>query len=157
MNREELIAYLQEKFSDKIELLETGKVEPFFLIKDKNDLTAFCKAIRDDDTLSIDFLCNIAGVDTGERFEVVYNVASYRRKIRFDFKVVLEYEGAEIDSVIEVWAGANWFEREVWELFGINIKNHPNLTRFLLPDDWDQGHPLRKDWDAPDFIRMPEV
>ena len=157
MDRQELISYLQEKFSDKIELLETGKVEPFFLIKDKNDLTAFCKSIRDDDALSIDFLCNIAGVDTGERFEVVYNVASYRRKIRFDFKIVLEYEGAEIDSVIEVWAGANWFEREVWELFGINIKNHPNLTRFLLPDDWDQGHPLRKDWDAPDFIRMPEV
>jgi NADH:ubiquinone oxidoreductase subunit C len=45
----------------------------------------------------------------------------------------------------------------MWELYGINIRNHGNLKRFLLPDEWDQGYPMRKDWDAPDFKRMPEV
>jgi len=156
MNREELIAYLQEKFQDKIELLESGKVEPFFHIKSPADLVPFCHAIKDDPALDMDFLCNISAVDTGERFEIVYDVASIEKKIRFDFKLIMEYEGAEIDSVIEVWPGANWFEREIWELFGINVRNHGNLKRFLLPDDWDQGHPMLKNWDAPDFKRMPE-
>jgi NADH:ubiquinone oxidoreductase subunit C len=157
MNRDELIRYLLDKFQDKIELLETGKVEPFFLLKNPGDLVTFCKAIKDDRCLEIDFVCNIGGVDTGERFEVVYNVASVKKRIRFDFKLRLEYQGAEIDSVQEVWPAANWYEREIWELFGINIRNHDNLKRFLLPDDWNQGHPMRKDWDAPDFKRLPEV
>ncbi len=157
MDRDELIRYLLDKFQDKIELLETGKVEPFFLLKNPAGLVTFCKAIKDDTCLEIDFVCNIGGVDTGERFEVVYNVASVKKRIRFDFKLRLEYQGAEIDSVQEVWPAANWHEREIWELFGINIRNHDNLKRFLLPDDWNQGHPMRKDWDAPDFKRLPEV
>jgi len=157
MNRDELTQYLLDKFQDKIELLETGRVEPFFLIKDADYLKSFCREIKEDIKLAADFLCNIGAVDTGERFEVVYNVASIRKKHRFDFKLVMDYEGAEIDSVQEIWAGANWYEREIWELYGINVKNHGNLTRFLLPDDWDQGFPMRKDWDAPDFKRMPEV
>ena len=157
MTRDQLTQYLQEKFGGQIELLETGRVEPFFLLKNKDELVSFCRAIKDDIELEIDFLCNLGAVDTGERFEVVYNVASVARRIRFDFKIILEYEGAEIDSVQEIWPAANWHEREVWELYGINIKNHGNLKRFLLPDDWDQGHPMRKNWDAPDFIRMPEV
>lgn len=157
MNREELIAYLLEKFSGKIELLETGKAEPFFILKNGGDLVSFCRELKDDVKLEMNFLCNIGAVDTGERFEVVYNVASIRNKYRFDFKMIFDYEKAEIESVREIWPGANWHEREVWELYGINVKNHDNLTRFLLPDDWDQGFPMRKDWDAPDFKRMPEV
>ncbi len=155
--RDELTAYLREKFPDKIELLDSGRVEPFFLLKNRNDLVSFCTEIKNDATLDINYLCCISGVDTGERFEVVYSVASVRYKYRFDFKLIFEYDRAEIDSVREVWPGANWFEREIWELYGIDIKNHDNLTRFLLPDDWDQGFPLRKNWDAPDFKRMPEV
>jgi NADH-quinone oxidoreductase subunit C len=156
MSRDELIKYLQDKFQDKIELLDTGRSEPFFLIKPEF-LVEFCRGIRDDIGLSIDYLCNIGAVDTGERFEVVYNVASVYKRIRFDFKFSLDYEGAEIDSVQEVWPAANWYEREIWELYGINVRNHSNLKRFLLPDDWDQGNPMRKNWDAPDFKRMPEV
>ncbi len=157
MKRDELVKYLQEKFGEKLELLESGKIEPFFLLKDKADLVEFCREIKEDTNLAMDFLCNISGVDTGERFEVVYDVASIKLKTRFDFKIVMDYEGAEIDSVQSVWKGANWHEREIWELFGIDVKNHGNLKRFLLPDDWDQGHPMRKDWDAPDFKRLPEV
>jgi NADH-quinone oxidoreductase subunit C len=156
MDRDALTKYILDKFAGKIELLDTGKVEPIFKIA--NDfLLEFCKAIHTDETLHIDFLCNIAAVDTGERFEVVYSVASVRNGIRFDFKLVMPYEGAEIESIQSIWPGANWHEREVWELFGINVRNHGNLTRFMLPDNWDQGHPMRKNWDAPDFVRMPEV
>jgi len=157
MDRDELTKHLTELFPDKIELLETGKIEPFFLLKNKDDLVAFCKAINKDEKLDIDYLCCLGGVDTGERFEVVYNVASMKKRIRFDFKLSFKYDGAEVDSVQEIWPAANWYEREMWELYGINIRNHGNLKRFLLPDDWDQGYPMLKNWDAPDFKRMPEV
>ena len=156
MDRDQLIKYLQDKFQDRLQLLDTGRVEPFFLIKPEF-LVEFCRQIRDDVTLEMDYLCNIGAVDTGERLEVVYNVASVAKRLRFDFKFTLDYENAEIDSVLDVWPAANWYEREMWELYGINIRNHDNLTRFLLPDDWDQGNPMRKNWDAPDFKRMPEV
>ena len=156
MNLEELTTYLSEKFGDKAELLETGRVEPFYLIKAEN-LVEICQSVKDDDNLQMDYPCNICAVDTGEKFEIVYNLASTVKKIRFDLKVVMDYEGASIDSVQSVWPGANWFEREMWELYGIDIKNHGNLKRFLLPDDWDQGNPMLKNWDAPDFKRLPEV
>ena len=157
MNRDELAKYLLDKFPDTLELLETGKAEPFFLMKKPDELVEFCRAIRDDVDLRMDYLCMMCGVDTGENFEVVFSVASIKKRYRFDFKFPLPYDKAEIDSVQTIWAGANWFERETWELYGINIRNHDNLTRFLLPDDWDQGFPMRKDWDAPDFKRLPEV
>jgi NADH:ubiquinone oxidoreductase subunit C len=156
MNRDDLIKYLLEKHPGKIELLDTGKVEPFFALN-KEYLLEFCRGIKTDDILAMDFLCNIAAVDTGEKLEVVYSVASAKHRIRFDFKVVMPYDEAEVESVQTVWAGANWHEREIWELYGINVRNHDNLTRFLLPDDWNQGNPMRKNWDAPDFIRMPEL
>lgn len=155
MDREQITKYIQDTFAGKTELLDVGRVEPIFKIP-AEFLHEFCEAINKDERLKIDYLCNIAGVDTGEQFEVVYSVASVANKIRFDFKIIPDRENPEIDSVIDIWPGANWFEREVWELYGINIKNHPDLKRFLLPDDWDQGYPMRKDWDSPDFIRMPE-
>lgn len=157
MKQEKLTAYLQEKFGEKIEPIATAAVEPNFLIKDKGDLHEFCKAIREDLKLEIDFLCSISAVDTAEKFEIVYSVASVAKKLRFDFKIVMEYDGAAFDSVIDVWPAANWYEREIWELYGIDVAGHPNLTRFLLPDEWDQGNPMRKDWDAPDFKRLPEL
>ena len=120
------------------------------------DLLTVTTALREDENVSFDFLFNVAAVDTGEKFEVVYSVASIGKSLRLDFKFSLAYENAEIDSVQEVWPGANWHEREIWELYGINVRNHDNLKQFLLPDNWDQGYPMRKDWDAPDFVRMPE-
>ena len=156
MNLEELTTYLSEKFADKAELLETGRVEPFYLVKAENILE-ICQAVKDDDNLQINYLCNICAVDTGENFEIVYNLASTAKKIRFDLKITMPYDGASVESVQSVWPGANWFEREMWELYGIDIKNHGNLKRFLLPDDWDQGNPMLKNWDAPDFKRLPEV
>jgi len=127
-----------------------------FLIK-AGDLLTVGRALRDDPELRFDYLCNLGGVDTREKLEVVYNLASTGFNLRLDFKFQLGYDKPEIDSVIEIWPGANWYEREVWELYGINVRNHNDLRPLLLPEDWNQGHPMRKDWDAPDFIRMPEL
>ena len=78
------------------------------------------------------------------RFEVVYLLHSLRHNKRVRLSVRLE-EGEEIESVCPVWRGANWYEREVFDLFGIRFRNHPNLERIMMPADWE-GHPLRKDY-----------
>jgi NADH-quinone oxidoreductase subunit C len=79
------------------------------------------------------------------RFEVVYHLHSVERNERLRLKCRLGGEDPAIESVTSVWRSANWYEREVWDLFGIRFVNHPDLTRIMLPDDWE-GHPLRKDY-----------
>ena len=156
MTRDEVKAYVAGHFGDKMTLLESGKYDPFYKIE-AADLLSICQRLRDDAELKIDYLCNLGATDTGTQFEVVYNLASIAKSHRIDIKFVLPYENAEIDSVQTIWPDANWFEREMWELYGINIRNHGNLKRFLLPDDWDQGNPMRKNWTAPDFIKLPDI
>jgi NADH-quinone oxidoreductase subunit C len=93
-------------------------------------------------------LSTLTGVDwypAEPRFEVVYHLHSIERNERLRLKCRLHGGNAEIDSVTEVWSGANWFERETFDLFGIRFRNHPDLRRIMLPDDWE-GHPLRKDY-----------
>jgi NADH-quinone oxidoreductase subunit C len=156
MTAEQLQQAVQQKFGDKVTYNELGKGCPLFEIT-PDDLLEICKTLRDDDELKFDCLCNLGGIDTGERLEVIYNLVSYTHKHRLDIKVILGYDSPAVETVSEIWPAANWHEREMWELYGIDIKNHPNLTLLLLPEDWDQGAPMRKDWDAPDFIRMPEL
>ena len=81
----------------------------------------------------------------GPRFVVVYHLFSLSRKHRLRLEVPLEEADAEVDSVTSLWAGANWLEREVWDMFGIRFRGHPNLKRILMYDDF-VGHPLRKDY-----------
>jgi len=93
-------------------------------------------------------LSTVTGVDRypeEPRFEVVYHLHSIEKNERLRLKCRLPGVDAEIDSVTEVWRAANWFERETFDLFGIRFRNHPDLRRIMLPDDWE-GHPLRKDY-----------
>lgn len=84
------------------------------------------------------------------RFEVVYHLHSLTQNRRLRLKCRLSGEAPEIDSVYPVWRSADWFEREVFDLFGVRFRNHPNLTRILMPLDWE-GHPLRKDYPVHGF------
>jgi NADH-quinone oxidoreductase subunit C len=79
------------------------------------------------------------------RFEVVYHLHSPERNERLRLKCRVTGESPEIDSVTEIWRGANWYERETFDLFGIRFRNHPDLRRIMLPEDWE-GYPLRKDY-----------
>jgi NADH-quinone oxidoreductase subunit C len=93
-------------------------------------------------------LSTVTGVDwypAEPRFEVVYHLHSLSRNVRLRVKCRVPGDNPEIDSVTGVWRSANWFERETFDLFGIRFRNHPDLTRIMLPDDWE-GHPLRKDY-----------
>ena len=93
-------------------------------------------------------LSTVTGVDRypeEPRFEVVYHLHSIARNQRLRVKCRLPGEHPEIDSVTAVWRSANWYERETFDLFGVRFRNHPDLSRIMLPDDWE-GHPLRKDY-----------
>jgi len=79
------------------------------------------------------------------RFEVVYHLHSPERNERLRLKCRVTGEDPEIDSVTAIWRGANWYERETFDLFGIRFRNHPDLRRIMLPEDWE-GYPLRKDY-----------
>ena len=79
------------------------------------------------------------------RFEAVYHLHSVERNERLRLKCRVRGEDSLIDSVTSVWRSANWYEREVFDLFGISFLNHPNLRRIMMPEDWE-GHPLRKDY-----------
>ena len=94
------------------------------------------------------FLSDITAVDwypSEPRFEIVYNLLCYERKERLRLKCRLPGDSPEIESVVGVWSAANWYEREVFDLFGIRFHGHPDLRRILMPEDWE-GHPLRKDY-----------
>jgi NADH-quinone oxidoreductase subunit C len=80
-----------------------------------------------------------------ERFAVVYHLFSLRFKHRLRLAVPVEEREAEVDSLIPLWAAADWLEREVWDMFGIRFRGHPNLKRILMYDEF-VGHPLRKDY-----------
>ena len=93
-------------------------------------------------------LSTVTGVDwypAEPRFEVVYHLHSIERNVRLRVKCKLPGANPEIDSLTGVWRSANWYERETFDLFGVKFRNHPDLTRIMLPEDWE-GHPLRKDY-----------
>jgi NADH-quinone oxidoreductase subunit C len=97
--------------------------------------------------LGFERLSTVTSVDrypAEPRFEVVYHLQAIAGRQRLRLKVRLTGENPEIESACSVYRAANWYEREVFDLFGIRFANHPNLTRILMPEDWE-GYPLRKD------------
>ena len=105
------------------------------------------RALRDDAELRFDFLQNLTAVDWPKKpgIEVVYHLYSYSLKHSFVVKADLPRDRPLIPSVADVWATAEWNEREQFDLLGVGFSGHPDLRRLLLPDDWE-GHPLRKDY-----------
>jgi NADH-quinone oxidoreductase subunit C len=79
------------------------------------------------------------------RFQLSYHILSHSFKERIRLRVMLEAESPAVETITAVWPSANFYEREVFDLFGIRFEGHPNLRRIMMPDDW-QGHPLRKDY-----------
>jgi NADH-quinone oxidoreductase subunit C len=109
------------------------------------DALAFLKS---DPELDFNYLVDVTCVDwipAEPRFEVVYHLLSIPKKHRLRLKVALSGDDPVLESVVPVFAGANFFEREVFDMFGIRFSGHPNLRRILMPEDWE-GHPLRKDY-----------
>jgi NADH-quinone oxidoreductase subunit C len=107
-----------------------------------------CVLLRDDSDCPFNFLADVTCVDwfpSEPRFEIVYHLLSIPKKERVRLKVRLGSSGPALDSVTSVWPAANYFEREIFDLFGVRFTGHPYLRRLLMPEDWE-GHPLRKDY-----------
>lgn len=90
-------------------------------------------------------LCGVDYLPEKPRFEVVYNLFSIPRQLHIRVRAKVGEESPEVDSVTDLWVGANWHERECFDMFGIRFRGHPELRRILMPEDWD-GYPLRKDY-----------
>jgi NADH-quinone oxidoreductase subunit C len=107
-----------------------------------------CRFLRDHPELKFNMLTDVTCVDlfpSEPRFEVVYHLLSIPRKARLRLKVKLFSDDTRLSSVISLWPSCNFFEREVFDLFGIQFQGHPFLKRIMMPEDWN-GHPLRKDY-----------
>jgi NADH-quinone oxidoreductase subunit C len=107
-----------------------------------------CVLLREDPDCPFNFLSDVTCVDwfpSEPRFEVVYQLLSIAKKERVRLKVRLRATAPAVDTVTSVWPAANYFEREVFDLFGIRFTGHPYMRRLLMPEDWE-GYPLRKDY-----------
>jgi NADH-quinone oxidoreductase subunit C len=85
------------------------------------------------------------------RFQLSYHILSHTYKERIRLRVLLDGDAPAVESITPVWPSANFYEREVFDLFGIAFEGHPNLRRIMMPDDW-QGHPLRKDYPVEGYL-----
>lgn len=112
-----------------------------------------CALLKADPATQFNFLSDVTCVDRypqEPRFEIIYSLLSHARKERIRLKVKLAGDDASLESITAVWPGANLFEREVYDLFGVRFLGHPNLRRLMMPEDWE-GHPLRKDYPVEGF------
>jgi NADH/F420H2 dehydrogenase subunit C len=142
MTSRETFDRLAEKFPN-FELAYVEGKDPAILVKADN-LVELAQHLRDEE--GYDYCSSITGVDYPDRFEVVYHLYSMKKEGGpVILKVHASREEPEVPSVVSLWPGADWQEREVWDLMGIRFSGHPNLKRVLMWEGF-QGHPLRKDF-----------
>jgi NADH-quinone oxidoreductase subunit C len=138
---------------------ETARVDssssPLCIIINPDKLIITCNELHQNSSTYFDMLSCVTGIDNGveaNTMEVIYHLYSIPFNVSLMLKVILPRENPEVDSLCSVWKSANWLEREVYDMFGIKFKNHPDLRRILMPNDWE-GFPLRKDYQHQELYR----
>ncbi len=146
MTTQEIHQRLQGRFGEAVGPLTEPKADPFCLVQ-RARIAEVCRFAKAEPGLELDYLEDLTALDWPKRsvIEVVYHLFSLRHRHGIVLKVEADRAAPRVDSVEAVWKTANWFEREVYDLFGVEFAGHPDLRRILLPDDW-VGHPLRKDY-----------
>ncbi len=121
------------------------------LVVKKEGIRDICAALKSGPEFQFSLFADLSAVDylfweeKEFRFELIYNLFSLSKNKRIFLKVRVPETDPAVDSVTSVWPAANWYEREVWDMFGIRFEGHPNLKRILMYEEF-QGHPLRKDY-----------
>ncbi len=152
---------LRQRFAGQFDdcFVSTGQLN--FVVK-KEHLLEICTALRDEADFRFEEMIDLCGVDyseygegnwQGERFAVVYQLLSVSKNHRLRLRVFLDGEPPRVDSVTSIWNGANWFEREAFDLFGIIFDGHTDLRR-ILTDYGFVGHPFRKDFPLSGNVEM---
>ena len=129
------------------------------LVLPRKILRAVAERCRDHADLRFNLITDATCVDrypNEPRFEVNYHLVSIPRRDKIRLKVRLNGSDPVVDTLVPVWPGANWLEREIFDLFGIRFTGHPDLRRILLPEDWE-GYPLRKDYPVEGYRDVPMV
>ena len=146
MTTHEIHERLQARFGDDVGALSEAKVDAFAIVK-RERIVDVCRFLKTEAGLELDFLEDLTAIDWPKRnvVEIVYHLLSYRHRHSIVLKVEADRAAPSVPTVECVWKTANWFEREVYDLFGVDFPGHPDLRRIMLPDDW-VGHPLRKDY-----------
>lgn len=124
-------------------LLNFGK--PMIILDSKYWTINIAKMLHDDPELDFHFLTCVTGVDYKDHMEVIYNLYNTNKKLYLYVKVNTTHDNPVIASVESIWKSADYMEREVYDMFGINFSGHWNMKRILLEDDWE-GYPMRKDY-----------
>ena len=147
MNLEEQSTYIKKEFSYELKIPEIQNNNLIIYVQ-KENLIDFLKFLKNDKTLSFKVLLDVFGADMlgkrTPRFEVIYNLLSLKLNNRITVKVAIG-DNVTIPTANKVFKSANWFEREVFDMYGITFENHPDLRR-ILTDYGFEGHPLRKDF-----------
>lgn len=143
--------FLKSRFGEALLGEETQGDHQFYRVKPES-LLDICQALATETKLDVRLLADITSIDwldhaneSDGRFEVLYNLYSIKNQHRFFLSIRLAGDNPSIASVTPVWRGANWMEREVYDMMGIQFEGHPNLERILTDDDME-GHPLRRDY-----------
>ncbi|MBI2955128.1 MAG: NADH-quinone oxidoreductase subunit C [Chloroflexi bacterium] len=137
---------ISAKISDSITRVVRGAPPAVYIRLDR--LLEVCRFLKETAELEFNYLSNLTAVDYLDRMEVVYHLYSISRKHAVTLKVEVDRERASVPSVTGIWRGADFQEREVYDLLGVTFVGHPNLKRILLYDEF-VGHPLRKDFALP--------
>ena len=147
MNLEEQTQYIKNNFSGEVVVPEIENGNAIIYIQ-KDDIVSFLNFVKKDKELSFKILLDVFGIDTlttkSTRFEVVYNLLSLKLNNRITIKVALD-EDEPLETATSIFRSANWYEREIFDMYGIIFLNHPDLRR-ILSDYGFEGHPLRKDF-----------
>jgi len=142
----EIYAKTERQFPGKVSGFKGDVFDPYFQVEPQA-IVEVCRYLRDDPESKFEVLSDLTAVDLPKenKLQVVYHLFSYSHRHAMVLKADLPREEPHISTVENVWEAANWFEREVFDLFGVNFEGHSDLRRILLPEDW-VGHPLRKDY-----------
>ena len=116
---------------------------------DAKDWFAFAQQLRNDSTLQFDYLFCLTCVDWKTHLGMVYHLTSTEFRHNIVVKAKLDISKPEIETVSSIWKTAEFHEREVYEMFGVNFLNHPDLRLLILPDGWEGKNPMRKDFEDP--------
>ncbi len=144
----EPLQVIREEFTDDIISVSEFRGQTSVAIK-KNNILSIARFLQREPGLSFDYLQDLCGVDylgkRTPRFEVVYHLYSIKSRKGIRLKALVPEDNCRIMSVTSVWKGADWHERECYDMYGIIFEGHPDLRRILMPEDWE-GYPLRKDY-----------
>lgn len=147
MEPSDIATRLRDKFPLEVVDVKTFRDQVFVSVK-RERILDICRYLSGDPDLSMNYLADVCGVDYPDRkfrFDVVYNLYSIKYNHRIIVKAQLPADDPSIDSVVPIWNGANWHEREACDMYGIVFRDHPDLRRILMPEDWE-GFPQRKDY-----------